>query len=157
MGGVDYNNQLRKYYHFRLKSRKFYKYIFWFLVELCIVNAYIMCEDHTHLTKLDLKEFRSMLATELQCRTVDRLGYNVEMPVAYSEDLRWRAVWLCLYMEVRAEDTAKLLHISERSVYRYVKRFNSTGRVARDHRTFGPSCTTSPTFYWSHGSRVNNM
>ena len=65
MGGVDYNDQLRKYYHFRLKSRKFYKYIFWFLVELCIVNAYIMCKDHTHLTKLDLKEFRSKLATEL--------------------------------------------------------------------------------------------
>ena len=59
MGGVDYSDQLRKYYHFRLKSRKFYKYIFWFLVELCIVNTYIMCKDHTDLTKTNLKEFRS--------------------------------------------------------------------------------------------------
>ena len=65
MGGVGYSDQLRKYYHFRLKSRKFYKYIFWFLVELCIVNTYIMCKDHTDLTKTNLKEFRSKLATDL--------------------------------------------------------------------------------------------
>jgi hypothetical protein len=31
MGGVDYNDQLRGYYHVRLKCRKYYKYIFWFL------------------------------------------------------------------------------------------------------------------------------
>ena len=29
MGGVDRNDQLRQYYHVHLKSRKFYKYIFW--------------------------------------------------------------------------------------------------------------------------------
>ena len=28
MGGVDRGDQLRQYYHLRLKSRKFYKYIF---------------------------------------------------------------------------------------------------------------------------------
>ena len=65
------------------------------------------------------------------------------MPVAYSEDLRWRAVWLCLYMEVGVEDTANMLHMSERSVYRYVKRFNTTGRVAKEHHTNGPSHSLS--------------
>ena len=33
MGGVDRNDQLRQYYHVRLKSRKFYRYIFWFLLK----------------------------------------------------------------------------------------------------------------------------
>ena len=32
MGGVDQNDQLRGYYHVRLKCRKYYKYIFWFLL-----------------------------------------------------------------------------------------------------------------------------
>ena len=65
------------------------------------------------------------------------------MPVAYSEDLRWRAVWLCLYMEVGVEDTANMLQMSERSVYRYVKLFNTTGRVAKEHHTNGPSHSLS--------------
>ena len=35
MGGVDYNDQLRGYYHVRLKCRKYYKYIFWFALPHC--------------------------------------------------------------------------------------------------------------------------
>lgn len=42
MGGVDRGDQLRQYYHLRLKSRKFYKYIFWFLVDVSITNTYIL-------------------------------------------------------------------------------------------------------------------
>ena len=42
MGGVDRGDQIRHYYHLRLKSRKFYKYIFWFLVDVCIANAHIL-------------------------------------------------------------------------------------------------------------------
>ncbi len=30
MGGVDHSDQLRGYYHVRLKCRKLYKYVFWF-------------------------------------------------------------------------------------------------------------------------------
>ena len=48
MGGVDKGDQIRQYYHFRLKSRKFYKYIFWFLIDVCIVNSYIL---HKHYSK----------------------------------------------------------------------------------------------------------
>ena len=44
MGGVDRNDQLRSYYHVRLKSRKHYKYIFWFLFDLSITNAYILSQ-----------------------------------------------------------------------------------------------------------------
>ena len=65
MGGVDYNDQLRKYYQFRLKSKKFYKYIFWFLVELSITNAFILCKHHTNLNIITMKDFRSQLASSL--------------------------------------------------------------------------------------------
>ena len=40
MGGVDLGDQLRKYYSVRLKCRKNYKYIFWFI---------LMCVSQTHL------------------------------------------------------------------------------------------------------------
>ena len=65
------------------------------------------------------------------------------MPLAYSEDLRWRVVWLYLYMDVAADDISRLLHISERSVYRYVQRFKSTGEVRKCHKTNGPACILS--------------
>ena len=44
MGGVDRNYQLHSYYHVRHKSRKHYKYIFWFLFDLPITNTYILSQ-----------------------------------------------------------------------------------------------------------------
>ena len=43
MAGVDKNDQLRGYYEVRTKSTKNYKYIFWFLFDVAIVNAFILC------------------------------------------------------------------------------------------------------------------
>ena len=65
MGGVDQNDQLRGYYHVRLKSRKYYKYIFWFMFEVAITNALILCTNHTDLGIKDSKTFRVMLAKSL--------------------------------------------------------------------------------------------
>ena len=70
MGGVDRNDQLRKYYHVSLKGRKFYRYIFWFLLEVCITNSYILykhfCADQTQslntLVKFRLQLFRDLVA-----------------------------------------------------------------------------------------------
>ena len=42
MGGVDRGDQYRKYYHVHVKSRKSYKYIFWFLFEVCVFNSYVL-------------------------------------------------------------------------------------------------------------------
>ena len=42
MAGVDRNDQLRGYYSVRMKSTKCYKYIFWFLFDVAIVNAFIL-------------------------------------------------------------------------------------------------------------------
>ena len=42
MGGVDRGDQLRGYYRCKVKSRKFYKYIFYFLIDVAITNAFIL-------------------------------------------------------------------------------------------------------------------
>ena len=40
MGGVDKSDQLRGYYHVRLKSSKNYK--FWFMFDVAITNAFLL-------------------------------------------------------------------------------------------------------------------
>ena len=65
MGGVDHNDQLRGYYHVRLKCRKYYKYIFWFLFDVVITNSFILCRSHTDKRVDSIKDFRASLAKEL--------------------------------------------------------------------------------------------
>ena len=66
MGGVDRGDQLRGYYSCRTKSRKFYRYIFFFLFDVAVTNAYILqknfCSGSTHK---NIKEFRLHLSREL--------------------------------------------------------------------------------------------
>ena len=66
MGGVDKGDQLRKYYHVRNKSRKYYRYIFWFLFEVCVLNSFILSRyspcNHPNKTYI---AFRECLANEL--------------------------------------------------------------------------------------------
>ena len=65
IGGVDRNDQLRQYYHVRLKCRKFYRYIFWFLFEAAIVNSIILHTHYSSKARQPLKEFRLELAKGL--------------------------------------------------------------------------------------------
>ena len=67
MGVVDRNDQLREYYGVRLKSRKNYKYIFWFMLDVVITNAFILLSKYSPISaKLQcLKEFRTELAQSL--------------------------------------------------------------------------------------------
>ena len=65
MGGVDHNDQLRGYYHVRLKCRKYYKYIFWFLFDVVVTNSYILCRSNTDMKITTIKDFRTALAKEL--------------------------------------------------------------------------------------------
>ena len=67
-GGVDKGDQLRGYYKVRLKSIKNYKYIFWFLFDVCITNAYILSRYNVNSQQplpQSLKNFRLKLATQL--------------------------------------------------------------------------------------------
>ena len=66
MGGVDRGDQLRGYYSCRTKSRKFYKYIFYFLLDVAITNAFILMKNHTSKgSKMTIKDFRLELASQL--------------------------------------------------------------------------------------------
>ncbi len=66
MGGVDRGDQVRGYYSCRTRCRKFYKYIFHFLLDVSITNAFILqkhyCPD---MSFQHVKDFRLQLAKEL--------------------------------------------------------------------------------------------
>jgi len=68
MAGVDKRDQIRKYCSVRLKCKKNYKYIFWFLFDVCITNAFILTKFDVGVpTALEtrLKQFRTKLAKAL--------------------------------------------------------------------------------------------
>ena len=66
MGGVDLGDRYRKYYQVRTKSRKFYKYIFWFLFEICILNSYMLYQYYPCIRKnLSYLDYRVQLAQQL--------------------------------------------------------------------------------------------
>lgn len=65
MGGVDRSDQLRGYYHVRYKCRKYYKYVFWFLLDLAITNAYVLSQLNPDNRVRHVKDFRASLAKEL--------------------------------------------------------------------------------------------
>ena len=65
MGGVDHGDHLRGSYSVRLKCRKNYKYVFWFLFDVAITNAYILRSFDVSTSEMDHKSFRMMLAKQL--------------------------------------------------------------------------------------------
>ena len=73
MGGVDRGDQLRGYYRCRSRSRKFYKYIFYFLLDVAITNAYILMKSSGQSFK-DFKSFRLQLAKDLIWEYCSRHG-----------------------------------------------------------------------------------
>ena len=65
------------------------------------------------------------------------------MPKPYSEDLRWRAVWLNIAQGMSYSDISAVLYMSERSVQRYMELFHATGHVSATSQKRGPSkCLT---------------
>lgn len=60
------------------------------------------------------------------------------MTRAYSDDLRWRIVWLHHFLDISADEVARIMQVSERSVYRFTKRFISTGEVRKTIQRNGP-------------------
>ena len=88
MGGVDCGDQLRGYYSCRTKSRKFYKYIFTFLLDVAITNAFILMKHYCPTCPFaNIKSFRLQLAKELMAEYCSRRrrgrGGNVIRPLPY--------------------------------------------------------------------------
>ena len=65
MGGVDRNDQIRGYYRTPIKCRKNCKYIFWFLFDVAITNAFILCKEFSTSNLDNVKTFRVELAKQL--------------------------------------------------------------------------------------------
>ena len=72
--GVDHADQLRMQYTCARKSRKYWKYIYYFLLDICIVNAFLlmkMSPNHVLASKTgrvkqrEQLDFRRKLATQL--------------------------------------------------------------------------------------------
>lgn len=51
MGGVDLSDQKRSYYSVGKKNKKFWKYIFHFIINVCIVNSFIIYLQSNPITK----------------------------------------------------------------------------------------------------------
>ena len=51
------------------------------------------------------------------------------MPVSYSVDLWWQIVWQHVLLAKPAQEVARMLFVSERTVHRYAERFLVTGHV----------------------------
>jgi len=54
-------------------------------------------------------------------------------------DLRWRAKWLHIAHQYSVSDIADKICISERTVCRYLAKFNTTGEVKSTLQKHGPS------------------
>ena len=67
MGGVDRADQYRGCYTVWAKSRKCYRYVFWFLFEICVFNTYVLHRYSPSASKplTEYKDFRVLLANEL--------------------------------------------------------------------------------------------
>ena len=66
MGGVDRSDQLRSYYSACGPSKKWYKYLFWFIFDLSLVNSFIIFKENVHRRgRRTLVNFRLALAKQL--------------------------------------------------------------------------------------------
>jgi len=61
------------------------------------------------------------------------------MPLALSNDLRWRVVWLHHYKELSCKEISDLLYIHISTVYRILDRFQECGTVAPVSHQSGPA------------------
>lgn len=72
MGGVDLMDGLIGRYHIRVKTGKWTMRIFYHLLDVAIVNAYVLYHRVHRNDKVELPTFRSMIAESLCSRTVAR-------------------------------------------------------------------------------------
>ena len=69
MGGVDRGNQLQQYCSVRTKSHKMYKYIFWFIFDVTITNAYVL---YQFIPQMDRKNLAIERILDKDCKEIDR-------------------------------------------------------------------------------------
>ena len=69
MGGVDIHDQAHRYYNVTLKSVKWWKYLFFFFFDACIINSYVLYKENLDSygepKRLSHLEFRLLLSKQL--------------------------------------------------------------------------------------------
>ena len=65
IGGVDQADQLRSYYYTGRQTKKWYRYLWWFLVNVCVCNGHILESIHRGNNKRSQLQFRFVLAKQL--------------------------------------------------------------------------------------------
>lgn len=58
MGGVDLSDQKRQYYESSRRAEKWWRYLLWFSIDVCIVNAHILmmeADNHPNLSQLQFR------------------------------------------------------------------------------------------------------
>ena len=74
MGGVDLGDQQRQYYAVGRKSRKWWRYLLWFFIDVSIVNAHIQeCQADNHRSRTQLKfrlELSKILISDFSSRSL---------------------------------------------------------------------------------------
>ena len=72
MGGVDCSDQMQQYYETSRWAKKWWRYLFWFCLDVTIVNAHILkqiADNHPHLTQLEFRiELLNALIGEFSSR-----------------------------------------------------------------------------------------
>ena len=64
MGGVDLADQLRQYYKVSRRSYKWWIYVFWFMLDTAVNNAYVL---YTYTNMPALKKKKSLLDFKMEC------------------------------------------------------------------------------------------
>ena len=64
MGGVDLHDQNRRYYNLALKAVKWWRYLFWFLLDVSIINSFILYKETVDKPMSHL-QFQLQLSEEL--------------------------------------------------------------------------------------------
>ena len=144
MGGVDRNDQLRGYYSVRMKCRKVYKYLFWFLLDVSITNSYILykCSSSEEHKTSDLKTFRVDLAKSLIADYCSRkrLGHPlVCQPKGSSRHISLREV----QKREGAVTSAIIISMKDMKLYGTAKIAVSFSAIMAGRMTV--SCCTTPT------------
>ncbi|OXA56944.1 PiggyBac transposable element-derived protein 4 [Folsomia candida] len=63
--GIDYSDMMKKYYNIRRKSMKWYRTLFFYLVDLCIFNSFVIYKSFHVGTKAKFLGFRLNLIRQI--------------------------------------------------------------------------------------------
>lgn len=104
-----------------------------------------------------------------ECSFYDWWELTMQRPYTYSEDLRWRAIWMKELLGYSVDKVGVILHISRKNIQRYVLKCLNTGDIKAEN--FGwpwksfvhphvqfvvlpimpleMTCTLFPNFFWN--------